>query len=235
MALKTSTLPPLTGFERAKLKIENDGTPLDCWFNPKEYTIQKQNQWKIDPVVGTALPTAQFGGGQPRKLNLDLLFDATDSKESVQDVTQRLFKMMEVDKSLGSGSGKNSGRPPTVEFSWGSTILPKAVADSLSVQYLLFRPNGEPCRAQVRLSLIQVEKAMDKSSGKGGKGGGNPTTRAIPGLGSHVVRDGDSLPSIAYAHYRNPTRWRPIAEANGIDDPLRLRRGTTLTIPRLEE
>src|SRR5262249_20905882 len=119
---------------------------------------------------------------------------------------------------------------------WGGTVTFKAVADSLSVQYTLFRPDGSPIRAQAKLSLIQVEKAQDKSGGKGNNPKGpNPTTRAIPGLGSHVVRDGDSLASIAYAHYRDPARWRAIAEANGIDDPLRLRRGRTLSIPRIAE
>jgi Contractile injection system tube protein/LysM domain len=228
-------LPPPTGFERANLEIEGGGR-IKCWFNPKEYTIAKQNQWKIDPVVGTALPTAQFGGGQPRKLTLDLMFDASDSSLDVRTVTDQLFKAMEINTALGSGKGKNSGRPPMITFTWGSTVTFKAVADSLSVQYLLFRPDGGPIRAQAKLSLIQVEKAQDKSSGKGGgKGDNNPTTRALPGSGSHVVRDGDSLPSIAYTHYRNATRWRVIAEANGIDDPLRLRRGTTLAVPRIEE
>ena len=90
-------LPPLTGFELASLEIEGGGDPIDCWFNPKEYTIAKQNQWKVDPVVGTALPSAQFGGGQPRKLTLQLLFDSTDSQSlDVSDVTQQLFNMMEV-------------------------------------------------------------------------------------------------------------------------------------------
>ncbi len=50
----------------------------------------------------------------------------------------------------------------------------------------------------------------------------------------HQVRDGDSLPSIAYDAYGDPTRWRPIAEANGIDNPLSLRRGSELTIPTLD-
>jgi hypothetical protein len=230
------TLPPLTGFERANLEIEGDSGKIECWFNPKDYTILKTNTWTVDPVVGSALPTAQFGGGRPRTLTLDLLFDATDSDElDVRAVTDRLFKMMEIDKALGSGRGKNSGRPPMVTFSWGSTVTFKAVAESLSVQYLLFRPNGTPIRAQTKLSLTQVDKAMDKSSGRGGGRGTNPTTRAIPGIGSHTVRDGDSLASIAFEHYRDPTRWRPIAEANGIDDPLRLRRGATLAIPRLTE
>jgi Contractile injection system tube protein/LysM domain len=229
-------LPPLTGFEHASLEIEGDSSALDCWFNPKEFTIQKQNQWKVDPVVGTALPSAQFGGGQPRKLSLNLLFDSTDSTSlDVSEVTQRLFKMMEVQASLGSGSSKNSGRPPMVTFNWGSNTPFKAVCDSLSVQFTLFRPDGTPTRAQATVSLIQAEKAMDNSSTRGRGRSQNPTTRATPGLGSHTVRDGDSLASIAFEHYRDPTRWRPIAEANGIDDPLRLKRGTTLSIPRIEE
>jgi hypothetical protein len=228
--------PPLTGFELASLEIEGTHHPIHCWFNPKEYTIQKQNQWKVDPVVGTALPTAQFGGGQPRKLSLDLLFDSTDSQSlDVTDVTQQLFKAMEVQASLGSGTGKNSGRPPMITFIWGKTVSFKAVADSLSVQYTLFRSDGTPVRAQAKISLIQADKAMDKSSQKGSAKPQNPTTRARPGIGSHTVQDGDSIQSIAYLHYRDPTRWRAIATENGIDDPLHLKRGTVLSIPRIEE
>ena len=50
----------------------------------------------------------------------------------------------------------------------------------------------------------------------------------------HLVREGDSLASIAFAAYGDPTLWRTIAEANEIDDPLRLPRGRALAIPRLE-
>ncbi len=229
-------LPPLTGFELASLEIEGDDDPIACWFNPKEYTIAKQNQWKVDPVVGTALPSAQFGGGQPRKLTLQLFFDSTDSQSlDVTDVTQKLFNMMEVQASLGSGSGRNSGRPPMVTFVWGSTVSFKAVADNLSVQYTMFRADGTPVRAQAQLSLIQAERAMDKSSQHGSAAPQNPTTRAQPGLGSHTVQDGDSLASIAFHHYRDPTRWRAIAEANGIDDPLHLKRGSVLSIPKIDE
>jgi nucleoid-associated protein YgaU len=47
----------------------------------------------------------------------------------------------------------------------------------------------------------------------------------------HTVRAGDSLQSIAYEHYRDATRWREIAEANGIDDPMHLGSGVALTVP----
>jgi len=47
-----------------------------------------------------------------------------------------------------------------------------------------------------------------------------------------VVFDaGDSLPAVAYREYGNPNLWRALAEANGVDDPLRLRPGTSLLVP----
>ena len=82
-----------------------------------------------------------------------------------------------------------------------------------------------------KLTLKQVEKEQLPSGGGSNPRGQNPTTVGLAGLASHVVRDGDTLQSIAFAHYRDPTRWRAIAEANGIDDPMRLRRGAQLTIP----
>ena len=213
-----------SGFQQATLQFEGGEPALACWFNPKEYSITKTNAWGFDEVVGKALPVAQFGGGQPRKLTLDLLFDATDSPREVRSVTDQLFRMMEVDKSLASGESKNSGRPPMVTFAWGEVVSFKAVIESLTVQYTLFDQTGKPLRAHVKLSLTQAEKADDASAQ-------NPTTRGEV-LSTHVVRDGDSLPSIAYAAYGNATAWRTIAEANALDDPLQLRRGEILTIPR---
>ncbi|WP_217913370.1 LysM peptidoglycan-binding domain-containing protein [Miltoncostaea marina] len=209
---------------KAYLRIEG-GEQIDCWFNPSEYTITKANRWTVKPVVGEGMPTAEFGGGDAQKLQLELLFDDADREDGdVRAVTNALFAAMAVDSALASG--KNSGRPPTIEFGWGSTTTFKAVCDSLSVQYLLFRPNGTPVRAKATVSLLQAEPTV-------GKGPQNPTTRGVRGLRTHVVRDGDSIQGIAHAAYGDPTLWRTVAEANGIDDPLRLPRGAVLSIPTL--
>ena len=48
------------------------------------------------------------------------------------------------------------------------------------------------------------------------------------------MRDGDTLPSISYKAYGDATRWRLIAEANGVDNPLHLRRGASLSLPSIE-
>jgi Contractile injection system tube protein/LysM domain len=223
-----ATAPP-AGFERATLEIEGEGSPIECLFNPTEYSISKTNVWKVEPVTGSALPPPQFTGGLPRELTLELLFDTSDSdSKDVREITDKLLKATEVGESGG-------GRPPTITFGWGQTVSFKAVARQLTIRYTLFRADGSPIRALAHMSLMQAEKAQDGSSGPGGTpGGGNPTTRGIDAISAHVVRDGDSLPSIAFAAYGDPTRWRAIAEANEIDDPLSLQRGRSLAIPRLE-
>ena len=222
----------MPGFERVTIEIVGDSPPIKCWFNPTEYSVSKTNTWKFEPVVGAALPPPQFTGGLPRELTVELLFDSTDNDSlDVREVTNKLLKAMEV----GSGGG-GGGRPPVIKFGWGQTAAFEAYGSQLNVRYTMFKHDGTPTRALATLTLMQSDKAQDSSSPPGGtSGGGNPTTRGIDAISTHVVRDGDSLQSIAYAAYGDPTLWRAVAEANGIDDPLSLRRGSRLAVPRSPE
>ncbi len=218
------------GYQQAFLEIEGqEGDHLICWFNPKEYSVSKTNNWTVKSRVGASLPDVQFTGGNPRELTLELFFDAGDSpSKDVVAVCNRLLKMMEADTKLGRGK---SGRPPKVTFGWGGVISFKAVAKSLAVKFTLFKANGTPLRAVATVSFVQIENALQLTSSSSDAKRQNPTTMGFAGLSSHTVRDGDSLQSIAFAVYGDATRWRTIAEANGIDDPLRLRRGAVLSIP----
>jgi nucleoid-associated protein YgaU len=46
-----------------------------------------------------------------------------------------------------------------------------------------------------------------------------------------VVRQGENLPQIAYAEYKDATRWRLIAEHNKLFNPRHLRPGDLLELP----
>jgi nucleoid-associated protein YgaU len=50
---------------------------------------------------------------------------------------------------------------------------------------------------------------------------------------SYVLSRGDTLSGVAGQFYFDATNWRPIALANGIDDPRRLNPGARLTVPAL--
>jgi hypothetical protein len=225
-------MPMPEGYVKAKLKIEN-GAEIQALFNPTEFTISKGNNWTFDPVKGTSLPTGKFGGGKPREMQVSLLLDQTipNGGKSVKEITDSLFKMMEVPS--GAGGGGANAVPPLVTFQWGEMIPFKAACTSLTVAFQLFKPNGTPIRADVKLALTQAETATSASANSANKKT-NPTTRSDGGLGVHVVRDGDTLQSIAHQTYGDPGRWRTVAEANAIDNPMHLRRGVPLNLPRLD-
>jgi nucleoid-associated protein YgaU len=211
------------GFTKAELKIDG-GATLKCYFNPTEYSVSKANTWNYKEVAGKSFAPPDFGGGQPRQMELSLLFDQTfpPYQMSVKDSTAALLDAMEVPK--GKAAGSPTAAPPFITFNWGALVF-KGACTSLTVTYKLFDTKGNPLRADVKLTLKQAEEAQK---------GQNPTTRAAAGFGVHRVRDGDTLPSISYAAYGDATKWRLIAEANGVDNPLHLRRGSALSLPRLE-
>ena len=207
------------GFQQAKLQIDG-GAEIPCAFNPQSYSVSKTNVWTFKPTQSNDWPKPEFGGGLPMTFRISLLLDTSleGSDKSVKDQANALMEAMH-----GGGSA-----PKFVTFSWGQNKLPKSAPMSISIQYAMFHPNGDPMRALVDLELAQADDTNPKGRAQ------NPTTRGTAGLRSHVIQDGDSLHSIAYDSYGDATRWRAIAEANAIDDPLRLRRGTSLTIPRLD-
>lgn len=206
------------GFQHAKL--EAGGETIDCAFNPSDYTVSKTNIWTYKPNQSKDMPDPEFGGGLPQIYKLQLLLDTSIKRDNQKTVTELGNKLM---KSFHGGGSA----PKFVKFSWGAVELPEAAPVSISIRYAMFKPNGEPTRAFVDLELAQAKDNQTVSKGQ------NPTTRSIPGLRVHKVRDGDSLPSIAYRHYGDATQWRAIAEANDISNPITLRRGSDLSIPRL--
>jgi hypothetical protein len=94
------------------------------------------------------------------------------------------------------------------------------------VSYERFLSDGTPIRATVGLDL-QINSADPMAQ--------NPTSGGLTGRSGRTVIDGDSLPGIAVAEYGRPGEWRRLAEANDLDDPLRIRPGSTLYLPSRAE
>jgi hypothetical protein len=224
-------MPSHHTYTKAELQIEN-GPRIEALFNPTELTITKANTWTAETKKGRSFSPPSFGGGKPREMSVNLLLDESLGKPgSVKQMANELLKMMEVPSGTGAGNAKAA--PPHVTFKWGDVPSFKAACTSLTIAFQLFDRTGSPIRADVKLALTQVEPAPTSSANSSSRPT-NPTTRSDGGLGVHIVRDGDSLHSIAHRSYGDPGRWRLIAEANGIDNPLHLRRGTALDLPRID-
>jgi nucleoid-associated protein YgaU len=214
----------MTGPIKAYLKTEK-GEQIDFLFNPSELTISKSNSWNAGQTKGRNAPELRFQGGQSATLSLSLTFDTTHKGEDVTIHTTKLLDAMKADLSVpGADRQRNSARPPWVEFHWGKLHSFKAIIERLQVRFTYFASDGMPLRAKVDLTLKQWKD-------EGQLPLQNPTS-STPTLHTvHVLMPGETLDRVAAIHYRDPTRWRLIAEANQIEDPLDVAPGTSLVVP----
>jgi len=213
--------------EKATIRNLDTQQKIQCLFNPTDYTFTKAISWAQSQDRGANVPRLEFSGGEPAMLTLKLLFDTNDTGKDVRaEYTNALWALAMVDKSTVNGS--NKGRPPFCMFEWGKSWSFEAVVTNISMNFTMFLENGTPTRANVDLTLKQ-SKDSDKFPAQ------NPTSGGAAGHRQHVVQQGESLALIAAREYGKPKNWRFIAEANGIEDPLRVRPGTRLALPPDED
>jgi len=218
------------GLNPALIINKNTGAQVHCMFNPYEYTLSKQNRYGQDSTKGRNIPHIVFQQGGVQSLKLKLFFDtygegdSTGMAEDVRDYTVPLWKMMMIDESkTNQETGK--GEPPHCIFRWGRFEF-EAVITGMTQKITLFANDGTPVRTVVDITFQQiVDEAEHERQNPTSGGGVAPKTR--------ILYAGDRLDLIAWEEYGDSTKWRPIAAANGILDPLHLPIGQVISVPPL--
>ena len=197
-------------------------------YNPSEMSTSKSATWNR-PTTNAAddATEPQFAGVQPQAVQMEIFFDAYE--DLFGDVSDDVKTLFEWTRPTSTSANKRQHNPPILSFEWGSN---KVLADfrgyleTVSAKYTMFRADGTPIRATASITLKEIP--LDKPRQ-------NPTSGSLNSRRSHVLRDGDSLQSVAYREYGNPSMWRSLAVFNGIDDPLRLVAGSSILIPSATE
>jgi nucleoid-associated protein YgaU len=197
------------------------GVPINFAFNPEGYTVITKAHWERSPQPASPAPP-QFKGVEAPSLDVKILLDAFAVPPVPPTVTIELLKQLVLPTALSKADG--GATAPIVMFGWGSNIiLDQAVVTQISVAYERFLL-GVPVRATatVRLEGVPLPAPL---------GFTNPTSGGLATRRTRTVVEGDTLASIAYQEYKDPNKWRALAEANNIDDPMRVKPGTVLIVP----
>jgi len=199
-------------------------TELKFQYNPEHFTLQKSADWKA-PDQSSAKSTAEptFTKTNPATITMDVFFDAFSLPFG--DVTDDVQTLMMWTKPCPTPNDQGSYQPPVLAFNWGSSAALngfQGFLKSVSAQYTMFRSNGTPVRATCSITLEEVPTSTWPQ---------NPTSGGKPGLQAHVLIEGETLHSVAWAEYGNASYWRGVAAINNIDDPLRVAPGTRLLLP----
>ena len=217
-----------------------DLEPIELQYNPTELSWDKGVQIAEIAIPGLDAPLQQFVRGQAEKLTLELFFDSTDQgmgkgAVSVTTRTDRIYQLIKIEPTRHA--------PPICTFIWndqfpGSSLNGnagssasgnqrrngfKCIVESVKQKFTLFSPEGVPLRATLSVSLREY-KTLDEQLAHLNLSSPDRTH-------SHVIQSNDTLSGVAALFYRRPGDWRFVAEANGIEDPRRLKVGTFLTIP----
>jgi nucleoid-associated protein YgaU len=167
---------------------------------------------------------ATTGTKTPKLVLSEIYFDGGFTNSVAKDVMQ-LWDWMYPPQ--GSDQKKPVPQNPKVRFKLGSTTWTDGRLSNLVVSYTLFTPKGKPTRANVTISIDC--DSSDKLPRQ------NPTSGGIASYSAATLSAGDSLQSIAYKTYGHARLWRQLAAINSIDDPLRVRPGTMVMLPTLNE
>jgi nucleoid-associated protein YgaU len=204
-----------------------EGFPFEAAFNPTEYSVERETSFAEVAIPGLDAPVLQYVRGNGDKTNVEMFFDITDLMIDGQvsdgsSVYSTYISVLELlmlqDPTLHA--------PPRVQLTWGSMIIQSScVATSLAVTYTLFDVSGTPVRATAKLTFRQADDAAAQLAAAGLQS--PDKTNAV------TVREGDTLPAIAYREYGDATQWRAIATANDLANPLDLTPGTSLVVPRI--
>ena len=191
-------------------------------LNPSSYSHSYSIGYNQKEALGQLGSDAKFSGIKPEKVSFDMVIDGTGvvALIGVDDVKTQIGNLTDI---VYKYDGSNH-EPNHVRLLWGSLIFFGRL-ESMSVEYTLFKPSGEPLRAKVKLSfsgfMSKEEEALRAN-------------RSSPDL-SHLieVKAGDTLPLLCYRVYKDCSYYLEVARINNITNFRDLIPGSKLHFPPL--
>jgi hypothetical protein len=186
---------------------------IEVLFNPNEYALDTSNNYAWKKVPNTGMQAGQFVSGGTTSLTMDLFFDTFEKGTDVRDLTKQISELLDIDV----------GHPPLVRFVWGSIDF-KGILEKVSQKFTMFLDSGIPVRATLKVTFKSATSQKEQLKKVPPEAAGQTKQK--------MVKEGDQLWMTASSEYEDPKQWRMIADANGIDNPLKLKPGRRITVPK---
>lgn len=201
---------------KATIKNLDTDEEIEVLFNPKEYVIEKRTPWKEQVVNTYDHPPVEFTVGERKRLSMELFFDTSEEKKDVRELTDKIEELMMINS--------DTHMPPILLFTWGSLSF-RCVLEDLVQRFTMFMNDGTPLRAILKVMFKEYATAAEQREDK--------PLHSSDHTKMMVMREGDSLSAMSAREYNDAGKWREIADANGIEDPMNVKPGTVVKLPPL--
>jgi nucleoid-associated protein YgaU len=214
----------------------------EVMYNPTSMSVQHGLNVTIKPAIGEPKSDTQVMNGQNSTMSVELFFDGTGVSPSpsgslfaVADIAGA-FKGDIVSKSIRKfyetvlQFNADTHLPRFLHISWGNSFLFACQLQSATTNYLLFDKSGEPLRATVSASFVQVRDDAILSELGSKLGFMSPDVTK-----THVVKAGDTIYNLAKKEYDDESYYLQIAEVNNLKNYRRLIPGQKLILPSVNK
>ncbi|MCF6257976.1 MAG: peptidoglycan-binding protein [Gammaproteobacteria bacterium] len=217
---KRLAISPCTD-DAGKISVD-EGTVFEVMVNPSSYSHAHSISYNKKEAMGRAGAETKFGSINAEKINFDIVLDGTGVVDvsGPPDVKTRVQQLNDIVYKYDGDKHETN----IVRLLWGSLLFFGRL-DSMTIEYTLFKPSGEPLRARIKLAfssfLSKEEEALQAN-------------RQSPDLSHYIeVQAGDTLPLLCHRIYNDSSYYLEVARVNNLGSFRNLVPGSTLHFPPL--
>jgi hypothetical protein len=195
-------------------------------INPESYAQSFKVEAKQKATGGNQGSAPEYKFTSPEQLKLDFTLDNTGTIEgNVLDGTEIRDQVSKLLETVYKMKGE-AHKPAILKIQWGLFTFDCILA-TLDINYVLFKPNGEPLRAKVSASFTQYVEPQKRVAKE---------DKHSPDLYRSIrVADGDTLPLLSYKSYADPAWYMQLAYYNELVSVRTLRTDQELAFPPVKE
>lgn len=203
-------------------RFQEEGETISVPINPDKYSRTIKIEYNEEQEQGTQGNNPPFSRTPPEEMQFEFLFDGTGVVPGSSAIQKRIEQFK---KTVYRVEG-DIHRPNFLKLIWGDLSF-NCVLKDLKIDYNLFKPDGTPLRARVNTTFMQVVEEERRSAEQGNNS---------PDL-THVryVKEGDTLPLMAYRIYGDPGLYLQVARYNGFTDFRNLKPNTKVVFPPIDK
>lgn len=217
------TISPCTVADNGNVTVGSD--KFEVMLNPSSYTHEHSISYSQQETFGQVGSESKFSGVEAEKVKFDLVIDGTGVVDlpmlgGSDDVKTQIRSLNAIVYEYKG----NNHEPSVVRLLWGSMIFFGRL-ESMSAEYTLFKPSGEPLRAKVKLGFVGFMSKEEESL---------RADRSSPDLSHRIeVQAGDTLPLLCYRIYQDSSYYPEVARFNNLPDFRYVEPGSNLDFPPL--
>jgi len=196
----------------------------EALINPESYSLEYKLKFSDEGQgQGTSGQQLKYEYTAPEEISFEFLFDNTgiiDGKPR-DSIADDLAKFKEV---LVEYQG-DSHEPRHFKLVWGENSIFKGRVTEIAITYLLFKPDGTPTRAK---ATVKFKSSIEEEIRAAQEDRNSPDLTHV-----RTVKGSDTLPLMCHRIYGDSTYHLEVARINKLDNPRRLKPGTSIVFPPL--